>query len=79
MTPLKPTKQVLQAFTNLRVNPDFEVVLEWLRENRKTARDELENRPSEEMFGQSQGKSLTLKSILETNDLAPTLLAKYKE
>jgi hypothetical protein len=76
---MKPTKEVLQAMTNLRVSSDFEVVLEWLRNSRKTARDELENQLDEQKFARVQGRALALKVILDTNENAPALLAKYKD
>ena len=74
----KPSKEVLQALTNLRASSDFEVVLEWLRENRKTARDELEAHTEALKFGRAQGEALTLKAILDANDTAPKALEKHK-
>jgi hypothetical protein len=74
----KAPKEVLQAFTNLRVSDDFGVVIEWLRENRKTARDELEQHTEGLKFARAQGKALFLKYFIETNESAPEALKKYK-
>ena len=59
---------------NLRVNTDFETILEWLRDCRKTARDELEKHTGEDLFARVQGRSQTLKTILDTSDNAEKLL-----
>ena len=59
---------------NLRVNTDFETILEWLRDCRKTARDELEKHTDEDLFARVQGRSQTLKAILDTSDNADKLL-----
>lgn len=75
---MKPTKEVAQALVNLRVSHDFEVVIEWLRSERKTARDECENQLDHNKALRSQGKSICLKDILETNESAPELLSKLK-
>lgn len=75
---IRPSKEVYQALTNLRVSHDFGAVLEWLREARKTARDGLEKSTEEVNFHRSQGESLCLKAILEANDEAPQQLNKIK-
>jgi hypothetical protein len=72
----KPSIQVLQAFINLRVSEDFETILEWLRECRKTARDELEQHTDEDLFARVQGRSQTLKSILDLSETANIQLEK---
>ena len=74
----KPSIQVLQAFTNLRVNEDFGTILEWLRENRKTARDELERHTDEDLFARVQGRSQTLKEFLELSYTASKQLEKQQ-
>ncbi len=71
-------KEVLQACVNLRVSDDFKVILEWLRSNRKTARDGLEDHTDDEKFHRIQGESRCLRDILKTNDNAAQLLEKYK-
>lgn len=70
----QPPIQVLQAFCNLRANHDFGVIQEWLRECRKTARDELEGHTDDEKFSRVQGRSQTLKAILDMSANAPQLL-----
>lgn len=75
---IKPTPEVLQALTNLRVSTDFETVVEWLRENRKTARDKLEDHTEDKLFFRIQGESRCLKELLDINDTAPQRLEKVK-
>ena len=74
----QPPPQVLQAFINLRVSTDFETIQEWLRECRKTARDELEKHVDEDHFARVQGRSLTLKTILDLSENAPELLEQQQ-
>jgi len=74
----QPPIQVLQAFCNLRVNSDFETILEWLRDCRKTARDELEAHTEDDKFARIQGRSQTLKTILDTSASAPKLLLELQ-
>ena len=75
---INPTPEVLQALTNLRVSSDFETVVEWLRENRKTARDKLEDHVEDKYFLRFQGEARFLKEFLELNDTAPQRLDKIK-
>lgn len=74
----QPPPQVLQAFCNLRVSTDFETIQEWLRECRKTARDELETYTDDGKFARVQGRSLTLKTILDLSQNAPELLEQLQ-
>ena len=74
----QPPIQVLQAFINLRVSTDFETIQEWLRQCRKTARDELETHTEDDKFSRIQGRSQTLKAILETSEKAPELLEQQQ-
>lgn len=76
---MKPTKEALQALVNLRVSHDFEVVIEWLRECRKTARNECEQQLDPQKVLRAQGKALCLRDILDTIDAAPEQLSKYKD
>jgi hypothetical protein len=70
----QPSIQVLQAFVNLRVNTDFETIQEWLRECRKTTRDELEKHTDDGLFARVQGRSQTLRDLIDLSQNAAKLL-----
>lgn len=55
---------------NLRVSDDYQTVLEWLRTERKTARDELEQRTDPVALAQSQGKATFIRDFLTFNETA---------
>lgn len=74
----KPPIQVLQAFINLRASPDFETIREWLRDCRKTARDELEQHTEDDKFARIQGRSQTLATLIELSLRAPELLEQQQ-
>jgi hypothetical protein len=74
---LKLTKKAAQAFTNLRGNPDFDVVLDWLRENRTSFRDECCTLPPEKVQ-RSQGKVEVVDGILKATKEAPATLEKIQ-
>ena len=75
---MKPTPEVTQALTNLRVSPDFEVVLEFLAAQRTVARDETETIVEGPLLWRAQGRSTFLRDFLKMNQGAPEQLQKFK-
>jgi hypothetical protein len=75
---LKPTAEVVQALTNLRVSQDFEVVVLFLVEQRRIARDELESIPDGPKLWRAQGRSLFIKEFLALDENAASELQKFK-
>jgi hypothetical protein len=75
---LKPTPEVVQALTNLRVSTDFETFLDWIEEGLQSARDTCEKHTADEKLYRAQGRCETLRTILTTNTDAPKLLEHYK-
>lgn len=75
---MKPTPELAQALTNLRVNDDFAVVLDFLVGERSTARDETESLIEGPKLWRSQGKGLFIRDFLKINRDAPQDLEKFK-
>jgi len=75
---LKPTQELVQALTNLRVSNDFDVVVEFLRAQRKVARDETESITDGPKLWRAQGRALFLKEFLALDENAATDLQKFK-
>lgn len=75
---MKPTPEVVQSLVNLRVSPDFEVVLSYLRDQREIARDNCETIPDGVKLWREQGRSLCLKQFLELDEKSALNLQKFK-
>ncbi len=75
---MKPTPELAQALTNLRVSDDFEVVVSFLREQREKARDDCESIIEGPKLWRAQGKAACLREFLGTTENAAILLDKFK-
>ena len=75
---MKPTPEVVQSLVNLRVSPDFEVIVQFLRAQREMARDDCETIPDGVKLWRQQGRSACLKEFLELDEKAAVTLQKFK-
>lgn len=75
---MKPTPEVVQALTNLRVSTDFETFLKWIEEGLSAARDTCEKHTADEKLYRAQGQCQVLRSIIEINEDSPKLLEHFK-
>ena len=75
---MKPTPEVVQSLVNLRVSPDFEVVVQYLRAQRETSRDNCEILIEGPKLWREQGRSLCLKEFLVLDETAANHLQKFK-
>lgn len=71
------SQKAASAFTMLRGNPDFVVVMEWITENRDAATEECCKQLDDVKLRQSQGKQMALQHILESSQQAPLILEKF--
>lgn len=74
---MKLNKEVAQALTNLRGNPDFTQVLKWLTATREQGRDKLEKAEGPQLL-REQGRVSVLSDFLACNADAPTTTEKLK-
>jgi len=74
---VKAEAKLLQALTNLRVNADFKIVMEALKEDElvETKRC-IDGAP--DVVAKAQGAARTLIHIRETYETAPEALKKFK-
>ena len=75
---MKPTPEIVQALTNLRVSDDFATVLDFLASERSAARDETETVVEGPKLWRAQGRSQHIKDFLKLNQEAPQHLEKFK-
>jgi len=75
---LKPTPEVVQSLVNLRVSPDFEVIVQFLRAEREEARDNCETIPDGVKLWREQGRAGFLKDFLELDEKSAATLQKFK-
>lgn len=75
---MKPTPELYQALVNLRGNPDFKTVIEWVGDGLESARDTCEKAVADERLYRVQGEAAALRTIKEANQRAPDMLEKIK-
>ncbi len=75
---MKPTPEIVQSLVNLRVSPDFGVVVQYLRAQREKSRDSCETIPDGVVLWREQGRALCLKEFLELDESAAETLQKFK-
>lgn len=75
---LKQDKEVAQALTNLRGNPDFQQVLKWLADSRESVRDALE-KTEDVQLAREQGKAQILGEFITAVREAPTITERLKQ
>lgn len=76
---MKPTPEIVQALTNLRVNSDFEVVLSFLASQREQARDDCETFVEGPKLWRQQGRATFVRDFFVLNEEAPKHLDKFKQ
>lgn len=75
---LKLTKEAAQGLTNLRGNPDFSDVLQWLKDARSASRDHCQDAEGALLF-RSQGAAKLLSSFFDCVENAPNVTEKFKQ
>lgn len=75
---MKPTPELVQALVNLRVSHDFDTVVQFLRAERETARDECESIIEGPKLWRAQGRSTFVKDFLTLDEDAAAALEKFK-
>lgn len=75
---MNPTPELYQALVNLRGNPDFQTVVEWISDGLGAARDVTEKAPADLQLYRAQGQAATCRAIVEANKRAPDMLEKIK-
>lgn len=75
---MKLNDRASQALTNLRINEDFVVFLEWLKENRVKELETCSNAEGNNLF-RAQGRAKILGEIQAAFDAAPPTLMKFRQ
>ena len=75
---MTPTPELYQALVNLRGNPDFKTVIDWIDDGLTAARDTCEKAPPDERLYRAQGQAATCRAIVTARNHAPAKLEKLK-